>query len=151
MKNVVATAADDVWIVGDSTWHWDGKTLSQGQGPGGAGIFAISANDIWAVGSQGSSASSAHWNGAGWQQVAVPSPGRFVRLGSVTALAANDVWAVGDYDSQGLIMHWDGTGWQAMPKSCGRLFLVVGQDRGGPRDVMGVGQQGAVGGQLGEK
>ncbi|MEP6776521.1 MAG: hypothetical protein ABJA50_13075, partial [Chloroflexota bacterium] len=115
VKDVVASAADNVWMVGDSTWHWDGKTLSQAQSQGGAGIFASSANDIWAVGSQGNSASSAHWDGTSWQQVAVPSPGRFVRLNSVTALAANDVWAAGDYDRQALIMHWDGSVWQAMP------------------------------------
>jgi hypothetical protein len=115
LNDVVALAEDNVWMVGDSVWHWDGKTVSQDLTEGGAGIFALNANDIWTVGGGPNGETSAHWNGTGWQQETVPAPGRFVRLASVTALAANDVWAVGDYDNQALIMHWSGSSWQAMP------------------------------------
>jgi hypothetical protein len=115
LHDVVALATDDVWMVGDSVWHWDGIALSQDATQRGLSIFALGADDIWTVDSRSTGGTSAHWDGAGWREVAVPGPGRLVQLGSVAALGADDVWAVGSYDGQALITHWNGTGWTAMP------------------------------------
>ena len=90
--------------------------------PRGSGTFkavaALSANDIWAVGS-GFGTLIEHWNGTQWSIVTSPSPGsEYNDLNGVAAIAANDVWAVGSYsnnpqvpDTNTLIEHWNGTKW----------------------------------------
>ena len=56
--------------------HWDGSRWSQVPSPnvsGGAnqlfGITAISANDIWAVGTAGGAPLAMRWNGSDWSVV----------------------------------------------------------------------------------
>jgi hypothetical protein len=69
--------------------HWDGKTwtLTRTPDPGGfgsalAGITALSASDIWAVGQTQSSAAgpvrtlTEHFNGTSWTVAASPDPGK---------------------------------------------------------------------------
>jgi hypothetical protein len=91
-------------------------------------ISAISANDIWAVGTTGSGLSplntlTEHWNGSSWS--VLPSPnGVFTTnfLTGVDGVAGNDVWAVGysdnnsvaDNQSRTLILHWNGSSWSKM-------------------------------------
>src|SRR5947199_65924 len=84
------------------------------------GVAAVSASDIWAVGSytdqqsqSGSGSLTLHWNGTTWSQVSNPGP---TTLYGVTAVASNDVWAVGAFTSQQslfgpLILHWNGKTW----------------------------------------
>ena len=59
-----------------------------------------------------------HWNGAGWTEVASPSPGGTTgtALSGVDALSASIVWAVGSTAPFGtggrtLILRWNGTSW----------------------------------------
>jgi hypothetical protein len=129
---VAAVGPDDIWAIGSrgSTLpfidfpisqrgsyaaHWDGTSWSLQDIAGDYynDMFALSSNDIWAVGD-----SIAHWDGKSWSQVPDPAEGTYHDLGGVVALAPDDVWAVGYYNaspSGPLIMHWDGSEWNIDP------------------------------------
>ncbi len=137
LNGVTAISATDIWAVGDTfsetqegastlVEHWDGTTWSIIPSPspieysGFSGVAAISATDIWAVGSgrepnygnEGVGLLIEHWNGSQWS--VVPSPTSIGTLNSVTAISTNNVWAVGmtgSGPSASLIEHWDGTQW----------------------------------------
>src|SRR5439155_6975194 len=105
---VDAVSANDIWAVGYYAagapseqhmliLHWNGTQWSIVPGPALSastflrGVAAISANDVWAVGSVGSANNESltlHWNGAQWSRV--PSPSGW--LVDVSAVSANDVW-----------------------------------------------------------
>lgn len=96
------------------------------------GLAAISASDIWAVGTQEPNSAppsltlAGHWNGASWAIVStpnVPTPGVGTganELLAVSAISTSDVWAVGDYVdlstslNNTLIEHWNGTAWSVV-------------------------------------
>jgi hypothetical protein len=138
LRGVVALSANDAWAVGyrggthnetpleTLILHWDGTSWSQKPSPnvpGGANelsaITAISANDIWAVGSVGGAPLALHWNGNAWSVIPIQgnSGSGSERLTAVSGTASNDVWAVGQ--GKGVftnrtfarIRHWDGTRW----------------------------------------
>jgi hypothetical protein len=123
--DVTAVSPNDVWAVGEydspagsNTYgkslilHWDGFAWSvvpsPQPSPWGASILyaavALSANDVWAVGSwananQGMSTFVVHWDGASWSQVSSPDmPGTGTGwnfLEDITATGANSIWSVG--------------------------------------------------------
>jgi hypothetical protein len=83
-------------------------------------VAAVSANDIWAVGSYVNDTWNRtlvmHWDGLSW--TVVPSPNGSAQdnyLYSVSAVSATDAWAVGIYYAGTIprtqILHWDGTMW----------------------------------------
>lgn len=134
---VAAIASNDVWAVGgygnltthaqQLIQHWDGQNWTMGSTPTLPttynellAISAVSANDVWAVGSTGSEALTEHWDGTSWSVVPNPNPGIGNRLHGVAAVASHSIWAVG-YQvgdgglSQTLVEHWDGTGWTVVP------------------------------------
>jgi len=143
LRGVAALSANNVWAVGyrggtnsgtpieTLILHWDGSSWTQVPSPnlsGGAsqlfGITAISANDIWAVGSVGGAPLAMHWNGSVWNitSLGVGSGLSTEKLTAVSGVAANDVWAVGDgkgiFSNQtfATMRHWDGVRWSE--KSC---------------------------------
>ena len=86
-------------------------------------MAAISANDVWAVGSFGDSSNyyqtlTEHWDGVAWSVVGRPNVSPIVSvLTGVSATGPDDVWAVGWYsttgpNAQNMTMHWDGTQWR---------------------------------------
>ena len=88
-------------------------------------VAAVSANDVWAVGSSGNQMSGAltlieHWNGTSWSVVTSVNPGSIYNtLYGVTAVSTTNVWAVGYYVNttgvtQTLIEHWNGTSWSVV-------------------------------------
>jgi hypothetical protein len=88
------------------------------------GVTAVSANDVWAVGSGGNETLVEHWNGATWSIVPSPITLTQAALNGVTAVSANDVWAVGyingntveeGLQSDTLIEHWNGSNWSMIP------------------------------------
>jgi hypothetical protein len=96
--------------------------------PGGAsphpsalnGVAAVSANDVWAVGSWGQGGAHAlieHWDGTNWSVTAVQPEGTIL-LG-VAARSASDLWAVGSIvvlgQEQTLVEHWNGQRWVVVP------------------------------------
>jgi hypothetical protein len=138
LRGVAALSANDVWAVGfrggtksetpieTFILHWNGTSWTQVASPnipGGAnqlfGITAISANDIWAVGSAAGEPLALHWNGSAWSVIPleVGSGLSTEKLTAVSGKASNDVWAVGEgkgiFTNQtfATIMHWDGTRW----------------------------------------
>ncbi len=99
-----------------------GKVPSDGL----SGIDALSAHDIWAVGSsRGDRATLVeHFDGERWSVVPSPTPPStyIVFLDEVTAIGPNDAWAVGSFRKLGngprfrtLIEHFDGRAWTIVP------------------------------------
>ncbi|MDQ2714320.1 MAG: hypothetical protein M3Z08_05380 [Chloroflexota bacterium] len=141
LTGLAAISSNDVWAVGtfsngissiaegqELIIHWNGTSWSvvQSASPGLPGnslssIVAVSANDVWAVGSsdQGKRTLLTHWNGTSWGSVEGPNPGTANNsLSAVVDLSAHDVWVVGSSSSvfvgqqaHPLIAHWDGTSW----------------------------------------
>lgn len=109
--------------------HWDGSNWHIVASPSPSsnfnylfGVTAISANDIWAVGTYGNSSNLAdtlveHWNGSSWSVVASPNSGTTgSMLESVSAISSSDIWAVGFTSTDRgkdltLTEHWDGSQW----------------------------------------
>ncbi len=140
LYGVSVISSSDVWAVGYYSnsqleqqtliEHWNGSAWSIVGGPAPNGltqdqlfsITAISASNIWAVGSshgkQTSKTLIEHWNGTAWSIVSSPNT-QFAGngLNSVTAISASNIWAVGEaytqygYPSQTLIEHWNGSAW----------------------------------------
>ena len=63
-----------------------------------SGVAAASPNNIWAVGQlyDRQQASTYHWDGTRWSNIANPSPGNSY-LSGVAVTSAGDFWAVGTY------------------------------------------------------
>ena len=139
--------------------QWNGSNWSVVPSPSFYGnlssVAAVSANDVWAVGSNIDSLDIytliEHWNGSSWSVIPSPSPGPYNDyydyLSSVAAVSANDVWAVGkERDSSGnqvtLIEHWDGSFWSVVssPNPTGGGFIeLTGVSVASTNDVWAVG------------
>lgn len=143
LYSVTIISASNAWAVGyysdrllvEHTLieHWNGRQWGIVSSPEPKGstqnhllsITAVSANNVWAVGSYSDSPKGSnietlieHWNGSSWSVVSSPntqSPGNI--LEGVTALSSSNVWAVGTSFVQSgsptrtLIEHWNGSGW----------------------------------------
>lgn len=131
LDGVVDISPTDAWaagIVGIGTAapdqvieHWNGTawsvvagpTFSSGDQPAIYGMAAVSATDIWAVGSllvdnESLEALFEHWDGTQWTAYTGPLYGFFR---GVSADASNDVWAVGYSGNETFSEHFDGTSW----------------------------------------
>jgi hypothetical protein len=118
VEGVVALSPTDVWAVGASgtgepldtlvpaAEHGDGTKWSFVPVPNPdqgtrfrtflTGVAAISANDIWAVGTDSSGTLTEHWDGTSWKIIRSPDPGSVTNsLVGVTALSDGTVAAVG--------------------------------------------------------
>jgi hypothetical protein len=148
LMSVDAIATDDVWAVGQSnevagevlfetlTIHFDGQdwTVVPSPNPNANNnvlnaVDAVSANDVWAVGSVGFWSNLAdpaqplamHFDGTSWQTILTPTFTATTDniLTGVAAVAADDVWAVGwtgwPGEFQTLIMHFNGEAWSVVP------------------------------------
>lgn len=141
LHSVSALAENDVWAAGVSyntertvgstlIEHWNGSRWSVVPSPNPSSsvnminaVAAVSANDVWAVGTAPTSTATVlilHWNGVAWN--VVPNPTNGIPLGNLAALAvisANDIWAVGSGfigdESATATLHWNGTVWSVIP------------------------------------
>ena len=119
-------------------------------------VAALSANDVWAVGTQPNQSQylpaplALHWDGSQWLVVATPSrPVPAAMLNSIVALAPNDAWAVGYTDAMdcglcahSLIEHWGGTQWSIVPSpNPGWSNLLSSISASSPTDIWAVGYQ----------
>lgn len=127
LEGVATVSAQDTWAVGVYDYrrghrlieHWDGQHWSIFKQPnsnysGLTAVAALSADNIWAVGTSANGAVTEHWDGTHWRLI--PNPGSGVSvLNAVSALTASDVWAVGfDEGSslyQTLAERWNGKQW----------------------------------------
>jgi hypothetical protein len=193
LGGVAAISANDVWAVGVASAtglidlvgdgeisrtlieHWGGSHWSIVPSPNPvngvnilSGVTAVSASDVWAVGSSRVDGSAAetlieHWNGSRW--TVIPSPNQtkvFSVLNAVTAVSANDIWAVGSAtaalpgtpgtlepwgSTMTLVEHWNGAQWSIVPSTNKVLtspgYIVVNSLYGvsaiSPDDVWAVG------------
>ena len=143
LEGVTALSKQDIWTVGghndfNNTHHltlaenWNGSkwnvspTVDKSSENELLAVSAVSANDVWAVGTyqKGSTPGKSlteHWNGTNWQ--VIPSPnvaGKENWLSAVAAHSSNDVWAVGYTEVnlgnyQTLTEHWNGSKWSIVP------------------------------------
>ena len=106
-----------------------------------SGITAISADDIWAVGSAGGAPLTMHWDGNAWSVVHTGVSGGLIteRFTAVSGTAGDDVWAVGQgkgfFTNQtfATIRHWDGTHWtQKVCYAASASNPPEGYEGGGP-------------------
>lgn len=95
------------------------------------GVHGTSANDVWAVGLQGS---ALHWEGSYWRQTTTAT---LQTLTSVSAIASDDVWAAG---TGGIALHWDGAAWTE--HATGALGTLWGTYAAATDDVWVVGEEG---------
>lgn len=86
-------------------------------------VAAVSASDVWAVGSHyesgvGDQTLVEHWDGSAWSVVPGANSGTSDNyLYGVAATSANDVWAVGQGEEGVLVEHWDGSAWSIVPSA----------------------------------
>jgi hypothetical protein len=73
-------------------------------GGGLQGVSAVSAADVWSVGTD-----IVHFNGTTWEAVAKVAGGG--TLADVSALNADNAWAAGTLGSAPLAEHWNGKSW----------------------------------------
>ena len=140
LRGVAALAPNNVWAVGSRfigssqhnisvIEHFDGTKWTVVASPhfksGDVlnGVHAISANDIYAVGSSRSDNATTmnalieHWDGSKWSVVPAPQlpVGQGIALNSLAVISSSDIWAVGS--SGGLLplapfaAHFDGRRW----------------------------------------
>jgi hypothetical protein len=160
IEKIAAVSATDIWVVGESVGggtvqflpfsaHWNGTQWSEVNVPslpnGGrlGGVVALSAKNVWAVGSSTlppiytNSLKTVsynpvqnlieHWNGQAWSIMPSPNVGptdvyQSNQLYAITALSPTDLWAVGSFklpdgsDRQlSLALHGNGTSWAVAP------------------------------------
>jgi hypothetical protein len=136
-SDVAALAPDDVWVVGDAILHWDGsrwtsqsaRELSRQDDSWLAAVDAVSATDVWAVGSIGEWNPIGweedrdlvlHWDGSSWSTVAslkdttgYPMYGR-----GLDAIASGQAWTIATPVMGSMLLgHWSSDA--AQPESLG--------------------------------
>src|SRR5262245_14039135 len=146
LDGVAVISADDAWAVGNYSptvipgvgtqplvEHWDGVSwhlVSVAPVTNGGfldAVTALSASDVWAVGSVFDEFGfglglAEHWNGASWSIVPMAPPppieSELQEFRSIAAVSPTDVWAVGrdrhfilDTSLDAQIEHWDGQSW----------------------------------------
>jgi hypothetical protein len=177
LHGLSARTPSDVWAVGVKAtetsndtlaMHWDGSQWSAVQTPnpwpecqdgdilwGGnslEAVSAVSATDVWAVGSECYSANTIveHWNGSAWSLM--PAPRRkdgfdsTAALSGVAAISPTNVWAVGSKGSEGietLVEHYDGATWSEVTAAGGSSGELASVSATGPNDVWAVGSTGS--------
>jgi hypothetical protein len=74
------------------------------------GVWGAAADDLWTVGGDGVDDLPVlvHWDGAAWQNTALPDTGGSAGLFKIWGTGPDDVTAVGD---RGLALHFDGAAW----------------------------------------
>jgi hypothetical protein len=134
-----AAAAVAVAVIAAAIGIVSGHTSPAGQETAGgsrmpivgdlAGVAALSARDVWAVGSVDVRRTRhghrnmtfepliVHWDGTNWRRVAAPTEPSGGWLASVAGTSPDNVWAVGmwlpgQHPHEPMIMHWNGKKWQ---------------------------------------
>ena len=141
----LAIARDDVWAVGEhgTILHFDGIAWRPVASPTTfdlRGLWAASARDLWAVGSDGNRPVILRGDGTTWRTVVMPAleyPAP--AYDGVWGSGPDDVWIVGH---GGQILHWDGTALREVPSGVNEYLHGVWGT--GPDDVIAVGDGGRI-------
>jgi Holliday junction resolvase len=169
LRHVVALSSGNAWAVGGMyakigafsvertlVVHWNGITWRVVRSPnvgtemGGnrlEDISAVSASNMWAVGSHNGRTLIEHWKNGAWHVVKSPNVGvRDNELTGVVAIGPGDVWAVGQYINSGavrtLTMHWNGRAWRVVRSpnvGGGNNYLLGGVSASSSTNVWAVG------------
>lgn len=121
---ITAVSNSDVWAFGCSglgpgtgTWHFDGHswTLVTGSATGLFAASALSASNIWGIGSTSTGPCGdmlVHYDGTSWQPVTDPALNGLLFFG-ILALSSTDVWAIAGNGSggQAQLVHFNGSTW----------------------------------------
>ncbi|WFB10667.1 hypothetical protein LRS74_29260 [Streptomyces sp. LX-29] len=126
-------SADDLWAVGATAAHWNGRAWTAhalAPDPGGRvlpdAVATTPDGRAWTVGrAVPRSIASAvpavqSWDGAAWHRQPLPDVGRG-ELSGVAVLAPDDVWAAGAVfapaggQQTALLLHFDGGRWRRVP------------------------------------
>jgi len=183
---VTATSPTNVWAAGNTpAWdcdgarcpfgslplmlHWNGvrwgvvalPNLSTSEFVTLQDVAAVTANDVWAVGSRSDLVLSPapafhswplllHFNGARWVTAAAPQLPNWAGLRGVAAVSAHDIWAVGwlqvgdpavSTKTVPLTLHFDGTVWRrvSFPTVTGSAPSLAKVAAAGPDRVYAIG------------
>jgi hypothetical protein len=132
-------------------WTVVSSPNSAGGANGLNGVAAVSANDVWAVGSYYSSATAStrtlieRWDGSQWSIVPSPNVGAGNNaLSDVAVVSPTDIWAVGSYSGatgyQTLTLRWDGSSWSIVPSpNSNSINYLSGVSAVSANDVWAVG------------
>ncbi len=147
MRAVWASAADDVWAVGDNglILHYDGIGWSRAESSVETtlnAVFGFARDDVWAAGDQGV---VVHFDGDTWSTVstapdsdaAPPLPVR--TLHAIWGAAPDDIWLAGD---NGRLFHYDGDAFTVVPSGVTLSLRAVWGSA--TDDVWAVGGSGAL-------
>jgi hypothetical protein len=158
LRGVAGLSPSSAYAVGTdpgAAYHWDGTAWRTVTLPDtsfvASSITAVSATDIWLIGSTsaGATAEAMNFTGTTWTVVPVQQPGgtNSAALNGVTAVAANDIWAVGKVRSPSglavgtLTEHWNGSAWSIVPSPtpAGTFPALTAVAARGSGDVYAVG------------
>lgn len=160
LRGVTALSQTDVWIVGQSIAHWNGKRwrvykpVRAGRDQSLFAITAASAKNIWVVGGdQGVAIGDGevgslidHWNGRSWARVRHIPTTAF--LSSAAVMPNHHLWAgggkwAGDGDYEAYVVHWNGRRWVGSTPPFGDPDPLTGIAPISPTDVLTVGHNNA--------
>jgi hypothetical protein len=120
LEDVSAAGPNDVWasgyrVIDEGEYLVDASIIEHSNGttwtlttivPGQSlqGIEALAANDVWAVGTDGTRGIVAHFDGTRWNLVPSPTPGDSGSLADVEAQSPDHLWAAGTALTKTLIL-----------------------------------------------
>jgi hypothetical protein len=156
-----ASSSNDIWAVGQSTIHFDGRSWTafpapkiRGDNTGYlAGVVDISPTLAWAAGTVNVGLANPgqvieQWNGTQWSVFPGPKFGAEEQpsVFAMTSTSANDIWAIGsllveEEELFFLFEHWNGTAWTATALESGDAFLM-GASADATNDAWAVGFNG---------
>lgn len=140
LTGVTALSPTNVWVFGGSgygpglgTWHLSGKTWSQVTTGPGSGVFsasAVSARDIWGIGSNGAPENAiVHYNGTAWSYITAP-----VLTGAnpraILATSKNSIW-VTSLGATSSVLHYNGSKWSTITVPWGMMPWSITPDGSG--------------------
>jgi hypothetical protein len=134
VRSVAATSKKNVWLVSlGRIVHWNGRRWNVvspniGRPYDLFGVAAMSARNVFAVGSTRRRGLMLHWTGRRWR-CALTTPKLPFPEGSpvvaVSASSADNAWAVGYFKAATLALHWNGHTWkQFMTPQAGQGDLL---------------------------
>jgi hypothetical protein len=168
LSAVSASSANDIWAVGQSGVHFDGKKWTAFAMPHIAGdltseltgLADLSPNNVWAVGNVNINEDNPnqiieHYNGTAWSIATGPAfqPTDQPFLTGLTATSPTDMWATGwnltligcCQEAFPLFEHFDGTSWTETTDENNLDSFMFGISALASDDVWAVGDVGALG------
>jgi hypothetical protein len=151
-----ASSPNDIWAVGQTTIHFDGKQLKEFPAPGltnlaithFAGVVDFSPTLAWAAGGGDKDGQIIdRWNGQKWQRMSgTPFPGSWQPyVMTMSATSPTDIWITGDISPNQnfnlFFEHWNGKSWDNQSYLSGGIGWFYGAAQDSSNDAWVVGMQ----------